>query len=141
MNTKLYIAAFIIGADSGMQVYTKHHLGTFPASAGVDGTVPPGEPTVFANGNLNPLLDLDCHCAALAICADANRPSHAAEAAARGAATYLVGSFVIPSEFADATQNLQTRATTPNGRGVRKLRRKHRPVGNRRTILVLVGGR
>jgi predicted amidohydrolase len=110
LRAKLYIAAFILGADGRAQVYTKHHLGTFPPSASVDGTVPPGEPTVFTEGNLNPLLDLDGHRAALAICADANRPSHAEDAAARGADTYLVSAFVIPSEFAEATENLRMRA-------------------------------
>lgn len=110
VNTNLHIAALIIGTDGQVGVYTKQHLGTFPQSAGVDGTVPPGEPSVFTKGEHDPLVHLDDHIAAIAVCADANRPNHAAAAAARGADTYLVSSFVIPSEFRDAAENLHARA-------------------------------
>lgn len=106
----LHIAAFILGPCGERSVYTKHYLGAFPESARVDGDVPPAEATVFTKGDLDPLMEFDGHPAAVAVCADANHPEHAARAAARGASTYLASSFVIPSEFDSATANLESHA-------------------------------
>jgi predicted amidohydrolase len=112
LDGKLHIGAFILGADGHVEVYTKHHLGTFPPSAAVDGTVPPGEPTFFTPGTRNPLLDVGGKPAVVAVCADTGRPSHAAEAAARGAKTYLASMFVIPSDYESEAENLRSHALT-----------------------------
>lgn len=92
----LHIAAFIASPDGSLALYTKHHLGAFPDDANPGGRIPPAEDTVFQPGDRNPLLDLKGCKAALAVCADWMQPSHVANAAARGAAAYLVGTFTIP---------------------------------------------
>lgn len=102
IGPSLFIGAFIIAPDRAVALYTKHRLGTFPPSAACDsitGDVPPAEATVFRPGDRNPLIALDDHCAAVAICADIGRPAHAEQAAARGADVYLASMFVIPSDF------------------------------------------
>jgi predicted amidohydrolase len=107
IGSGLHIGALIVGPDGALDVYTKHHLGAFSAGAAVDGEVPPPEDTVFDPGDRNPLVRLDGHTAAVAVCADTGRASHAQAAADRGAATYLASMFVIPSEFARETANLE----------------------------------
>ncbi|WP_339736185.1 carbon-nitrogen hydrolase family protein [uncultured Gimesia sp.] len=102
LGKSLYIGAFILLPDRTTELYTKHHLGAFPPSAecdSLDGSIPSAEATVFQPGNLNPLIRLHDHKAALAICADIGTPSHAEIAAERGADSYLASMFVIPSEF------------------------------------------
>jgi predicted amidohydrolase len=94
----LYVGAFILGVDGGVDIYTKHHLGAFPASVNPGGPVPPGEPTIFQLGSRNPLIAVGDGTAALAICADTGHASHPQNAAARGAKTYLAGVFSIPSD-------------------------------------------
>lgn len=106
----LHIAAVVLGADGVRSAYTKQHLGAFPESAKVDGLVPPAEASVFSEGTLNPMVDVSGHQAMIAVCADANRPAHAERAAEAGATTYLASTFVIRSEFAQATANLADRA-------------------------------
>jgi predicted amidohydrolase len=107
---RLHLGAFIISPDRTVRLYTKHHLGAFPASASRDGRVPPAEATVFEPGDQNPLLRFGEDTAAVAVCADTGRPSHAREAANRGACAYLASVFVIPSDFEPETANLQARA-------------------------------
>jgi predicted amidohydrolase len=110
LDTRLHAGAFIIGPDGSVGLYTKHHLGAFQDSAGHDGVVPPAERTVFEPGSLNPLVRFGGNTAAVAVCADAGRPSHPRQAARRGARTYLASMFVIPSEFAAETANLEASA-------------------------------
>lgn len=99
LEARLHIGAFILGPDGSLELYTKQRLGAFGPAASVDGVVPPAEATVFSPGVLNPLVRLDGHTAAVAVCADIGRPSHPLEASARGADTYLASMFVIPPEF------------------------------------------
>jgi predicted amidohydrolase len=106
LGSKLHIGALIVSPDRTVNLYTKHHLGAFSASASRDGIVPPAEATVFLPGERNPLIRFDGNTAALAVCADTGRPSHARKAADRGAKTYLASMFVIPSEFDRETGNL-----------------------------------
>jgi predicted amidohydrolase len=106
VESRLHIGAFIVSPDRTVTLYTKHHLGAFSTSASVDGDVPPAEATVFHAGDRNPLVALGGGPAALAVCADAGRPSHAEAAARRGARAYLASMFVIPSEFAGETAKL-----------------------------------
>ena len=101
----LHIAAFVLKPDRQIEHYTKRKLGTFPPEAArdsVDGGagVPPPEPTLFTAGARDPLIPHLLHTAAVAICADIGDPAHPAQAAARGADTYLASMFVIPSDFA-----------------------------------------
>jgi predicted amidohydrolase len=107
---RLHIAAVVLEASGTRRAYTKQHLGAFPEAAREDGRLPPAEATVFDPGALDPRLDIGGRSAAIAICADANRPTHAARAADTGATIYLASSFVIPSELARATANLADRA-------------------------------
>jgi predicted amidohydrolase len=110
LGAALHIGAFVLLPDGRGDLYTKHHLGTFPPSAAVDGTVPPGEPTVFEPGSRDPLLELGGRPAAIAVCADTGSASHPARAAACGGKTYLASMFVIPSEFEAETANLRSHA-------------------------------
>lgn len=107
----LYNGAFIFLPAGETLVHTKRFLGSFTDDARVDGELPPPEPSVFVPGELAPLVLLSGGLAAVAICAEGNRPEHARAAAARGATAYLAGSFVIPSEYEEATHNLRQRAT------------------------------
>ncbi len=111
LEARLYIGALILSPNGSIAVYTKHHLGAFPTDAHHNGAVPPAEATVFAPGTLNPLVRLDRHVAAVAVCADTSRPSHPERAAARGAKAYLASMFVIPADLEKDTTNLQTYAT------------------------------
>lgn len=110
MESRLFIAAFIVSPAGTVDVYTKHHLGAFTPSASCDGIVPPAEATYFHPGTRNPLVRLGDTVAAVAVCADTGQPSHAARAAERGARTYLASVFVIPSLFDDETANLRASA-------------------------------
>lgn len=110
IDGNLHITSVVLTATGERKVYTKQYLGAFPTSASVDGVVPPAETTAFSAGNLNPQLEISGQSAAIAVCADANRPAHAAKAASKGATLYLVSSFVIPSEFEEATTNLAAHA-------------------------------
>lgn len=110
IGTKLHIGAFIIRPDRTFGLYTKHHLGAFPASASVDGIVPAAEGTVFHAGKRDPLVRFGGSTAAIAVCADTGRQSHPERAAARGATTYLASMFVIPSELEAETARLEAYA-------------------------------
>jgi len=106
LGSQLFIGAFILSPDRSVDLYTKHHLGAFPASASCDGTVPPAEATVFSPGDRNPLIAIDHTLAAVAVCADTSHPSHPQRAASLGATAYLASMFVIPSELEAATASL-----------------------------------
>jgi predicted amidohydrolase len=108
VGARLHLGAFILKPDRGIELYTKHHLGAFPASASAWGSVPPPESAVFEAGELDPLLALGGETAAVAICADTGRPSHPEAAAARGARIYLASMFVIPPDLENDLANLRT---------------------------------
>jgi predicted amidohydrolase len=110
VDGRLHLGAFILAPDGSVGLYTKHHLGAFPASANPGGPVPPAEATVFQAGTLNPLVRLGDHTAAVAVCADTGRPSHPQQAAERGADTYLASMFVIPADLASDVRNLSAYA-------------------------------
>ncbi len=110
IGAQLHIGAFIVSPDRTVEVYTKHHLGAFPTSAGVDGSVPPAEATIFHPGNRSPLVRFGGNTAAVAVCADTSRPSHPRDAADRGARTYLASMFVIPSDLERDSANLRAYA-------------------------------
>jgi predicted amidohydrolase len=110
LDGKLHNGAFVLSPDGSLDLYTKRHLGTFSPSAAVDGTVPPGEPTIFWPGTRDPLLTVGDRPAVIAICSDTGQPSHAALAAARGAKTYLASMFVIPSDYDGDSRNLRSHA-------------------------------
>jgi predicted amidohydrolase len=107
VGPRLHIGAFNLSPEGSVELYTKHHLGAFAADASPSGIVPPAEATVFHPGNRHPLVRFDGHTAAIAVCADASRPSHAKEAADRGARSYLASLFVIPSELEQETSRLR----------------------------------
>jgi predicted amidohydrolase len=110
VDGRLHLGAFIFAPNGGVGLYTKHHLGAFPASANPGGLVPPAEASVFVPGTLNPPVALGDHQAAVAICADTGRASHPQQAADRGADTYLASMFVIPADLASDVRNLGTYA-------------------------------
>jgi predicted amidohydrolase len=107
---RLHIGAFMISPDRSVELYTKHHLGAFPTDASPDGVVPPAEATVFQPGDQSPLVRFDGHTAAIAVCADTGRPSHAAAAAERGASTFLASMFFTPAELEGESARLRSYA-------------------------------
>lgn len=107
VGAALHIGAFIASPDRPLGLYTKRHLGAFSKSASGDGTVPPPETTVFRPGTHDPRIPFGGGVAAVAVCADTNRPAHPRRAAERGATTYLASMFVIPSELERETANLR----------------------------------
>ena len=104
VGVQLHIGAFILAPDRSVGLYTKHHLGAFPFHG------LPAEDTVFQPGDRNPLVRLDGHTAAVAVCADTGRPSHPKEAADRGAKSYLASMFFTPSELEQEAAKLQAYA-------------------------------
>jgi len=75
---ELHIAAFAIRSDGSVLTYTKEY-------------VHQSEEGVFRSGPGGPAFLVEDVTVALAICADATHPEHAARAAARGATVYAVG--------------------------------------------------
>lgn len=109
LESQLYLGAFII-SPSAVDIYTKHHLGAFAPHDGPDGLVPPAESTIFQPGDRNPLVRIGTTRAAVGVCADVGRPTHAEAAAARGAQAYLASMFVIPSDLNNDLARLQSYA-------------------------------
>jgi predicted amidohydrolase len=72
---ELHIAALALRPDGSVMTYTKQY-------------VHESEEAVFTSGPGGPPLLIECATVALAICADATHPQHAASAAARGANVY-----------------------------------------------------
>jgi len=104
---QLHIGAFLLKPDRTVSLYTKQRLGAFPADANPDGPVPPAEDTVFRPGDHDPLLELDGHTAAVAVCADTGDAEHPERAAARGADTYIASMFFTPRELDEESARLQ----------------------------------
>ncbi|HJQ32447.1 MAG TPA: carbon-nitrogen hydrolase family protein [Pyrinomonadaceae bacterium] len=107
IESRLHIGAFILSPGGAVSLYTKQRMGAFSEAASCDGVVPPPEANFFQPGELNPLVRFGGNTAAVAVCADTGRPSHAEAARARGAEIYLASMFVIPSEFERETANLR----------------------------------
>jgi predicted amidohydrolase len=84
---ELHIAAFAIRPDGTVLTYTKQH-------------VHQSEEEVFTSGPGGPALLVEDATVALAICADATYPQHAASAAARGANVYAVGVMITEGGYA-----------------------------------------
>ncbi len=109
-GARLHIAALILRPDGTTAIYTKHYLGAFPASASSSGIVPPDETKVFQAGDMNPLILVGGNVAAVAICADIGRATHAQQASARGANSYLASMFVIPDDIEGDVAKLRSYA-------------------------------
>jgi len=107
IESRLHVGAFILSPGGKVGLYTKQRMGAFSDAASCDGVVPPPEANFFQPGELNPLVRFGGNTAAVAVCADTGRPSHAEAAARRGAEIYLASMFVIPSEFERETANLR----------------------------------
>ncbi len=84
---ELHIAAFAIRPDGTVSTYTKQY-------------VHQSEEEVFTSGPGGPALLIEDVTVALAICADATHPQHAAGAAARGANVYAVGVMITEEGYA-----------------------------------------
>jgi predicted amidohydrolase len=83
---ELHIAALAIRPDGVVLTYTKVH-------------VHHSEAGVFTAGPGGPMLPVENTTVALAICADASHPQHAAGAAARGANVYAAGVMITADEY------------------------------------------
>lgn len=110
VEERLHIGAFLLSPYRSIGIYTKHHLGAFPSSANPHGLVPPPESTVFQPGSRNTIVHFGECVGAVAICADTCRPSHAKDAADRGANTYLASAFIIPGDFEADSARLRSYA-------------------------------
>jgi predicted amidohydrolase len=84
---ELHIAALAIHPGGSVLTYTKQH-------------VHQSEEEVFTSGPGGPALLVGGATVALAICADATHPQHAAGAAARGANVYAVGVMITDDAYA-----------------------------------------
>lgn len=85
-QNKLHIAALAFRPDGSASMYTKQH-------------VHESEEEVFVSGPGGPVLVVEGASVALAICADATHPEHAAGAAARGATIYAAGVMIDPDGY------------------------------------------
>ena len=94
LGSALHIGAFIIDPGRAVDVYTKRYLGS-------------GEESFVRAGSLDPLIQVAGDPAAIAVCADTNRPSHPKQAAERGAKTYLVSSFIGPDQLEDRARGMR----------------------------------
>ncbi|MGA2136474.1 MAG: carbon-nitrogen hydrolase family protein [Bryobacteraceae bacterium] len=84
---QMHIAAFAFLPDGSAAVYTKEHVHS-------------SEMGVFTSGPGGPELRVEDATVALAICADASHPQHAAKAAARGANVYAAGVMIDAAGYA-----------------------------------------
>jgi predicted amidohydrolase len=57
VGSRLHVGAFILHPNHASELYTKHYLGAFSASANCDGTVPPAEATVFQGAGVAVVSD------------------------------------------------------------------------------------
>lgn len=96
---QLHIGALIFRPDGEVSVYTKVHVHSSEAG-------------VFACGSGGEILDVQTVRAALAICADASHPAHAAAAAVNGAQIYAAGVMIDEAGYARKTDLLRRAART-----------------------------
>lgn len=94
---ELHIAALAFGFDGSVAVYTKQH-------------VHQSEEEVFTSGPGGPGLLVGEATVALAICADAMHPEHAARAAARGANVYAASVMITENGYAKKVALLRSYA-------------------------------
>ena len=94
---QLHITAFIFHPDGSVSMYTKQH-------------VHQSEEHVFTSGPGGAALLIENSTVALAICADASHPQHAAHAAAHGANVYAVGAMITEDAYVRKAGLLQTYA-------------------------------
>ena len=87
IKDQLHIAALAIRPDGSVLTYTKQYI-------------PQSEEEVFTPGPGGPALRVERATVALAICADAKHPEHAASAAARGANVYAAGVMITEDGYA-----------------------------------------
>jgi predicted amidohydrolase len=85
-ENRRHIAAIAFRPDESTVTYTKQH-------------VHHSEAAVFTSGPGGPTMAVGDATAALAICADAKHPAHAAGAAARGATIYAAGVMITDDEY------------------------------------------
>jgi predicted amidohydrolase len=85
-NHELHIGAVVLHSDGSVSTYTKEH-------------VHESEAEVFTSGPGGPALLVEQATVALAICADASHPGHAATAAACGAKIYAVGAMITEDAY------------------------------------------
>lgn len=95
LHAALHIAAFILHPDGTQAIHTKRHLGEFSPEDADEGRLPPPEHAFFTPGTLAPQIALSSHTAAVAVCAESFQPRVFAEAAERGAKSYLSSHFGI----------------------------------------------
>ena len=86
-NGRCRLAALAFLPDGSVSTYSKQHLH-------------PGEEVFFEPGPGGELLRIGGETVALAICADANHPRHAASAASRGASVYAAGVVITEKGYA-----------------------------------------
>jgi len=110
LDAALHIGAFILTPHAEPSVYTKQHLGAFPADINAGGPVPPPEPSIFKPGTRDPLVDVNGKHGSVAICADTGRAAHAQAAADRGSSLYLASMFFTPGEVEQEHARLRSYA-------------------------------
>ncbi len=86
-NGRCRLSALAFLADGSVSIYSKQHLH-------------PGEEVFFEPGGGGDLLGVGGETVALAICADASHPKHAANAASRGASVYAAGVLITEKGYA-----------------------------------------
>lgn len=96
-RNELHIAAIALHPDGSVSTYSKEHV--HESEAGVFTSGPGGHSIPVADASV-----------ALAICADATHPQHAANAAARGANVYAVGAMITEDAYARKAALLKTYA-------------------------------
>ena len=94
----LHIGALALRPDGPVATYTKEY-------------VHQSEGVVFTSGPGGPTLLVEQAKVALAICADASHPQHAARAAARGASVYAAGVMITEDAYARKTDLLRSYAS------------------------------
>ncbi len=97
-NGRCRLAAFAFLPDGSVSTYTKQHLHS-------------GEEVFFEPGGGGDLLRVGGEAVALAICADASHPRHAARAASRGASVYAAGVLITEKGYAADAALLERYAT------------------------------
>jgi predicted amidohydrolase len=98
-----YLGAFLISRGPSMH-YAKIH-------------VHESEEAYFTAGKEDRIVSVKGVPTAIAICADTSRPTHAANAAKRGAELYVTSVFAIPEQYAEHASRLQRYAES-HGMGV-----------------------
>ena len=102
MEAQLFIGAFIINADSTVQVYTKQFLHD-------------GEEVVYMpNNKWNPIIEIDGQKCSIAICADITDPSHPNNAKQNKVSIYLASLFYTKSGIEKGCASLLHYAATYN---------------------------